>query len=134
MRLLLFLLVFFALSPVMGQSPQDDATVNLVHIPEGETLVVQGIAITFLEVIEDSRCPKDVTCFWEGRARVLVEVSEGGKEPYRGELILRKIQRNEGGLMNHIYISEDLSFQFSALAPYPETTERTTPYILVLTF
>ncbi len=42
----------------------------------GKGAVVRGenLEITFLEVTEDSRCPKEVTCVWEGRARSLVRI------------------------------------------------------------
>lgn len=38
--------------------------------------------------VEDSRCPKDVTCVWAGIARVTLETSEPGKTPLTFELIL----------------------------------------------
>ena len=42
----------------------------------GESAVISGedLEIMFLEVLEDSRCPKNVECVWAGRARSLVEV------------------------------------------------------------
>ena len=33
-----------------------------------------GIAVKFLNVTSDSRCPSDVTCIWQGEARVLVDI------------------------------------------------------------
>ncbi|HSN93804.1 MAG TPA: hypothetical protein VLR89_01935 [Anaerolineaceae bacterium] len=41
-----------------------------------------------LVTVEDSRCPKDVTCVWAGMARVTVETSEPGKNPLTFELSL----------------------------------------------
>ncbi len=32
-----------------------------------ETLHLHGIAVMPVEIIEDSRCPIDATCFWAGR-------------------------------------------------------------------
>lgn len=43
----------------------------------GETAYVDGPRVTPLAVIEDSRCPSDVTCIWGGRVVVRVRV-EGG--------------------------------------------------------
>ncbi len=38
--------------------------------------------------VEDSRCPKDVTCVWAGMVLVTLEASEPGKEPHTFELSL----------------------------------------------
>jgi hypothetical protein len=42
----------------------------------GESAKIRGedFEITFLEVLEDSRCPKDVECIWAGRATSLVKI------------------------------------------------------------
>ena len=46
----------------------------------GQSVVITGedLGIKFLEVSEDSRCPKGVTCVWEGRVVALVEISTNG--------------------------------------------------------
>lgn len=43
----------------------------------GESASIRGeeLQISFLEVTEDSRCPKDVTCVWEGRVSCMVEIT-----------------------------------------------------------
>ena len=38
----------------------------------------EDLVIKFVEVSEDSRCPKGVTCVWEGRVTALVEISTDG--------------------------------------------------------
>ncbi len=38
------------------------------------------VKVKFLEVVEDSRCPKDVDCVWAGNAKVKFELSRKGKE------------------------------------------------------
>ena len=44
----------------------------------GEETNLGGMVIAFSEVLEDSRCPTGTQCFWEGRARLLVEMSGDG--------------------------------------------------------
>jgi hypothetical protein len=39
-----------------------------------------NISVTFQEVLEDSRCPVDVTCIWAGLAKVSLQVSVSGQE------------------------------------------------------
>ena len=43
----------------------------------GETVNVgdDGLTVEFVELMEDSRCPSDVTCVWAGRAVIRVIVS-----------------------------------------------------------
>lgn len=42
----------------------------------GETADVDGLPVRFAEVSEDSRCPQNTTCVWEGRATVRLVVGE----------------------------------------------------------
>jgi len=46
----------------------------------------ENLTITFVEIIEDSRCPKNVTCIWAGRVRAAIRLDESGT-PSRIELI-----------------------------------------------
>lgn len=48
-----------------------------LQIKVGESKQVLGVNIKALEVFEDSRCPKDVTCIWAGQVGLEVEVSSG---------------------------------------------------------
>ena len=45
-----------------------------------------GITVKFLNVTSDSRCPSDVTCIWQGEAKVLVHIIENNQD--RGNFIL----------------------------------------------
>ena len=40
----------------------------------------ENISVTFQEVLEDSRCPVDVTCIWAGLAKVSLQISVSGQE------------------------------------------------------
>jgi hypothetical protein len=57
-----------------GCSKEDDAFFNLNEtftIEEGETQQnhLYSLAIRFDSLVEDSRCPEDMVCIWEGNAR-----------------------------------------------------------------
>ena len=43
-------------------------------------MTAENISVTFQEVLEDSRCPVDVTCIWAGLAKVSLQVSVSGQE------------------------------------------------------
>jgi hypothetical protein len=45
----------------------------------GATARVGGIAITPLAVLEDSRCPRDVTCIWAGRVLIRARIDAEGR-------------------------------------------------------
>ena len=81
----------------------------------GQTATIKGQAlqITFEDVIEDSRCPSDVTCIWAGRVSCIIKLVEVSSQ-YRMVL-------TEPGLTDQ-YTSEtyreyQLAFH---VRPYPE--------------
>src|SRR5690554_6743820 len=76
---LLPILILFSLAG-FGQNDSMGAPKIGIKVPDGQTVVISGISIKFVEVLEDSRCPTDVECIWAGRARVKVSVSSNGKE------------------------------------------------------
>lgn len=63
-------------------STGDPAVLGLpfpVQIGHTVEIASEKLAITFRQVMEDSRCPVDVQCFWAGQAVIEVEVAEHGK-------------------------------------------------------
>lgn len=56
----------------------DPAQRVVLHL--GEETTVGDLTLTWTEV-EDSRCPIDVQCIWEGRVVVTLEVSVGDEDP-----------------------------------------------------
>jgi hypothetical protein len=49
----------------------------------GQEAVISGenLRLRFNAVLEDSRCPTQVECFWTGQARIAVLVQPAGDEP-----------------------------------------------------
>ena len=45
-----------------------------------------GLTVRFDDVGNDSRCPVDVTCIWEGNAAVLVTLKRAGSAAYQATL------------------------------------------------
>ncbi|KAA3631846.1 MAG: hypothetical protein DWQ02_15775 [Bacteroidetes bacterium] len=75
------------------------------------------LAVSFAE-IQDSRCPLNVVCVWEGQAEVKLSVKVSGEEPVALELINRVGYPELGidTLGNYIFTLEDV-------LPYPEDPE-----------
>lgn len=64
--------------------PVDEQPTFLTSLPTeltlqyGEERRVGGVLrLSFVEVLEDSRCPVDVTCVWAGNAKVLIGIGMG---------------------------------------------------------
>ncbi len=49
----------------------------------GQEAVISGqnLRLRFTDVLEDSRCPTEVDCFWTGQARIAVAVHPAGSSP-----------------------------------------------------
>jgi len=83
------------------------------------TLDREKLRIKFVAVDGDSRCPSDVTCFWEGNAAVRFEVSTPGEDSK--SLTLNTIGEGSfpGEALYHGY-----KLQLVVLNPYPRSTQK----------
>lgn len=114
--LLLVLTVIILIGPACRK-----ATTVEVHLNEefslsiGQSAFVGGenLELGFRGVVEDSRCPKDVTCVWAGRVNCLVELERAGSSSH--------VTLTELGLTEEYsrqrYEEYELAFH---LTPYPE--------------
>lgn len=61
-----------------------DVTVDQPFVLEGgqeATITGANLRLRFTQVLEDSRCPTLVECFWTGQARITVVAESDGLEP-----------------------------------------------------
>ena len=118
---LLFALVATACPP--RATVATDPSVKTVAFDEattlspGETVLVADHAgsLKFLEVKNDSRCPKGVNCIQAGEASVLVELADGIKQTVEIGAQYRDVQRVATG---------DVVVHLLRLDPYPEEKKR----------
>ncbi|MFL5464839.1 MAG: hypothetical protein ACJ8AC_12465 [Gemmatimonadaceae bacterium] len=89
-------------------------------LPVGKTAAVRGTdtRLTFTEVREDSRCPTDVTCVWEGDAKIAIAISQNGGAGETKVLSIRS-PANETTAGN-------LRIRFVGLAPVPRQSDANT--------
>lgn len=115
----LAMLMLFAIN---GLSHAQKATTPQIGIkvPEGETVVVDGVSIFFKQILEDSRCPKGLDCFWEGRARVLIEITTESGETSEKEVILGAMKPGESRNKT-LFRSDRITITAFALNPYPDS-------------
>jgi hypothetical protein len=88
----------------------------------GQEATINGedLRLRFDKVLEDSRCPKMVECFWTGQARVALLVEPNG----RGETTLEFNTNPAPDLNNQTARLDEYTITMDALEPYPQTPEQ----------
>lgn len=117
------LLIFIFSTPLLMSQENSKASppVIVAKIPLGETVVFESTAITFKSVIEDSRCPTDVTCVWEGQAKVLVALKSNGLTVEK-ELLFRGTHFGSES-ENTLLVTDIKKYIGYRLSPYPVSTQ-----------
>ena len=87
----------------------------------GQTASIQDeeLEIQFWNLPEDSRCPSDVVCIWEGQVRIVLRVGKAGEEKQDLEVTSRA---GHGDLARAGL--GDYTIELIAVEPYPVSTER----------
>lgn len=114
-----------------GQNSESQPPVIGIKVPLEESVVINGITLKFLEVVEDSRCPKGVNCIWAGRAIVKVEVTADGQKAIK-TLIFGQTRPGEEKNVN-LYNSSKFLINGLTLNPYPEAQQKDRNYVLLVT-
>ncbi|HJW20576.1 MAG TPA: hypothetical protein VJ571_08490 [Candidatus Nitrosotalea sp.] len=88
-----------------------------------------NISIKFLNVTEDSRCPSGVTCIWQGKSTIIVNVMKNNQNLGNSSLT--------SGLGNNdatVAISGGYILQVIQMAPYPTSGVRIPISDYIVTF
>lgn len=85
-----------------------------------------GLKITFVELVEDSRCPEGVNCVWAGIGKIRVTVKKSNHKPVSFEL------NTMPGPMSFVYKGYEIALV--KLAPYPKYNVETNKRDYVATF
>ncbi|MEX2111074.1 MAG: hypothetical protein WD802_10750 [Gemmatimonadaceae bacterium] len=85
----------------------------------GERAALNGSNLLFKRVSQDSRCPANAICVWEGDAEIEVTASREG-----GTAETRTLSLSRPG--NEVRVG-DLFVRFLGLDPYPGTYDPSTP-------
>jgi hypothetical protein len=77
-RLASCLVACFVVASCAGGGPTSpDGPVSVRY---GERVRVEDLAVTFAEVVGDSRCPTNVQCIWAGDAAIRIVIEEGSRK------------------------------------------------------
>lgn len=90
-----------------------------LHGGQEATISGQELRLRFTEVLEDSRCPTQVECFWTGQARIALAVTQGGSAP-------STVEFNTNPAPGQNRQTADVSgytIELQSLDPYPQTSE-----------
>jgi hypothetical protein len=112
----LFLIVIVLSGLGCNRSGSIEADLNKeFSLSVGQQAYIKGedLELRFIDVLEDSRCPKGVECFWAGRASCEVGLTLAGSSY---NMIL-----SETGLTDTYFRSKAQGYEFTYhLTPYPE--------------
>ena len=111
---------------------QEDVVVNLgstVALRLGQAVVIdsEGIIARFERVVEDSRCPADVVCVWQGQATIIISARVDGGDAQNLMLTVGDDQYPSASFGQY-------SVKLLELSPYPVSSEQIEPgdYIAAL--
>ncbi len=101
---------------------QDSAKVDtpkiISKLKVGNTVSFNSKSLKFIKLIEDSRCPSDVTCFWPGEAKIKIGIYEGSKLLEEKELVFgAKAIHPEN--IKEVLVSNDKTVYGYTISPYP---------------
>ena len=113
----------------VANSDQFQLKINQIASLEHDTIKVK-----FLNVTSDSRCPTDVTCVWEGEAKIVVNIMKDGQDLGDFNLTSRTGQNDQVFDGHHIQITtidpSPMSDKKIALSDYVVTFTILKPAIL----
>jgi hypothetical protein len=81
-----------------------------------------NVTVTVLQVLEDSRCPADAMCIWQGNVKVLVEITVG-TETQQATLTLGELL---DGDVTSVTIAGH-TVELTQVEPYPLASQPTDP-------
>ncbi|MFY3740340.1 MAG: hypothetical protein HMLIMOIP_000777 [Candidatus Nitrosomirales archaeon] len=101
------------------------------HLEIGQTALIESknISVRFLNVTEDSRCPSDVVCVWEGQVTILLNIMQHDQD--LGDFALT-IRGGDETLAAKTF--DGHAVQVMQVEPYPKASEpiQTSDYVATL--
>jgi hypothetical protein len=87
----------------------------------GQDALIRGekLRVRFTDVLEDSRCPTQVECFWTGQARIAIEVQPDGSAP---TMVQFNTNPAPGQTVKAATVAQ-YRLELQSLDPYPQTPD-----------
>ena len=112
-KLLLIFSIVSIIVSCQALAQKQDTPETVFNVPLTKTTTQDGVSITLVAVVEDSRCPRDTTCIWAGKAVVKILVRASGEDAQEMTVVFQ----NES--QSVIATTEDTVFTALKLLPYP---------------
>lgn len=105
-------------SPTATASPSSDLAQPLNLKYQAPVRLNQAeLELNFTELVQDSRCPSDVTCVWAGEVTVKVQLKQGGQLVGVADLTLTGDPAKASAKLG------DYQLTLLAVTPYPVSTQ-----------
>jgi hypothetical protein len=106
--------------PARADTPEFNLNEPIVLAGGQEALIPsEKVRLRFTDVLEDSRCPTQVQCFWTGQARIEIEVQPNGSGPTTVEF---NTNPAPGQTLKAVTVAQ-YSIELQSLGPYPQTPD-----------
>lgn len=84
----------------------------------------QDLEIKFIEVKDDSRCPQNADCFWDGEAVVKFALEKDG---FSGSMIMELSTSPNGTVKGPVTDTLGYTFEIISVTPYPQAGQTIDP-------
>lgn len=106
--------------PARADIPEFNLNEPFVLAGDQEALMpTEKLRLRFADVLEDSRCPTQVQCFWTGQARIAISVQPNGSGPTTVEF---NTNPAPGQTVKSATVGP-YSIELQSLDPYPQTPD-----------
>ena len=103
---------------------QQDLADTSFLVPLEKSITKDEVTITLVAILEDSRCPRDINCMWEGKAVVELNVREPGQESQKMTVVFQNQSQSIIARTKHTV------FIALRLLPFPGDSVNNTAYQL----
>lgn len=106
-----------ACSAAAGEVTASLGEESMLKVGQGVAIQGQDLKVKFQEVVQDSRCPMDVICVWQGEASMLVEIT------YRESV--HPVVLTQSGMAGELTTKEFNEYTLAfRLEPYPDSARQ----------
>ena len=97
-------------------------TSGTIYLKEGQNIFLkdQKMNVTFKKITEDSRCPKDVNCIWEGVASAEIELMGVATSPRTFTI---STQENASRGFHKTIVFDGVAVILAEVSPYPTQSQ-----------
>ncbi len=125
---IVFAALVFALAGCQSHPAQADPIESgldqefVLHGGQAATIRGTDLRLRFTDVLEDSRCPTQVECFWTGQARISVVAEQGQAAPTTIEFNTNPAPGQNKQVVQ-VGDHSEYTVELKSLDPYPQTPD-----------